>query len=188
MVRLSMQASVVIRVFLASGRTTCSGPAATPCRSPTGTPGNPVLPVIANTASFSGMPNPPNNPQPLVLSSPQGFGSLFYKLESDDRPVVTFCGTGGAVNAYAFVAKAHLSGLGAVNTPSHSLYRLSTSSVGPIPTTNMEGSSFWSSSQIGYGTAASVVRNGFVSCPPSFMDGAANADDDRRICTARPPT
>ncbi|KAJ7670114.1 hypothetical protein DFH06DRAFT_1280142 [Mycena polygramma] len=143
--------------------------------------GNPVLPVVANTASFSGMPNAPSNPQPLVLSSPQGFGSLFYQLESDEcppygecsdgsrwvgwpdtGPVVTFRGTGGAVNAYAFINKAHLSGLSTVNTPSYSLYHVSSNSVGPIPTTSMDISSFWSSSQIGYGSAASVVNNGYA--------------------------
>ncbi|KAJ6476718.1 hypothetical protein C8R47DRAFT_1289970 [Mycena vitilis] len=158
--------------------------------------GNPVLPVIANTASFSGKPSPPNNPQPLVLSSPQGFGKLFYKLEADEcgefgicpdgtryvgwpdsGPVVTFRGPGGAVNAYAFMAKAHLSGLGAINTPAHSLYRLSTTSSGPIPTTNMEGPSFWSSSQVGYGTAASVVRNGYA-----YLYGTT---PDKKLAVAR---
>ncbi|KAJ6504348.1 hypothetical protein C8R47DRAFT_1067260 [Mycena vitilis] len=143
--------------------------------------GNPVLPLVANTASFSGMPSEPSDPQPLVLSSPQGFGSLFYQLESDEcppsgecsdgsrwvgwpdtGPVVTFRGTDGVVNAYAFISKSHLSGLSTVNTPSYSLYHVSSNSVGPIPTTTMDISSFWSSSQIGYGSAASVVNNGYA--------------------------
>lgn len=144
--------------------------------------GQGVLPVVANTASFSPLPNAPSNPQPLVLSSPQGFGSLFYQLESDEcppygacsdgtrwigwpdtGPVVTFRGTNGTVNAYAFIGRKHLSGLTQVNTANYSLYHVVTQSVGPIPTTTMDISSFWSTSQIGYGSAASVVNNGFVS-------------------------
>ncbi|KAF7324102.1 hypothetical protein MKEN_00632600 [Mycena kentingensis (nom. inval.)] len=38
---------------------------------------------IANTASWSGKPSP-TAPGNLVLSSPQGFGSLFLPLESDE--------------------------------------------------------------------------------------------------------
>ncbi|KAJ7471631.1 hypothetical protein B0H11DRAFT_1919476 [Mycena galericulata] len=48
--------------------------------------GEAVLPVVANTASFSGLPSAPSSPQMLVLTSPQGFGSLFYPLESDECP------------------------------------------------------------------------------------------------------
>ncbi|KAJ7829727.1 hypothetical protein B0H13DRAFT_2115633 [Mycena leptocephala] len=139
-----------------------------------------VLPVVANTASFSPLPNAPSNPQPLVLSSPQGFGSLFYQLESDEcppygacsdgtrwigwpdtGPVVTFRGTNGTVNAYAFIGRKHLSGLTQVNTASYSLYHVVTRAWA-IPTTTMDISSFWSTSQIGYGSAASVVNNGFA--------------------------
>ncbi|KAJ7256209.1 hypothetical protein B0H12DRAFT_1112786 [Mycena haematopus] len=143
--------------------------------------GQVVLPVIVNTASFSPLPNPPTNPQPLVLSSPQGFGSPYYPLESDEcppygvcgdgtrwvgwpdtGPVVTFAGTGGAVNAYAFIGRKHLSGLTVVNTPSYSLYHVISQSAGPIPNASVLVSSFWSTTQIGYGSAASVVNNGYA--------------------------
>ncbi|KAJ7139251.1 hypothetical protein C8R44DRAFT_659570 [Mycena epipterygia] len=147
--------------------------------SSTGTVG---LPLIANTASYSTLPNPPSNPQPLVLTSPQGFGSLFFPLESDEcpsfgacsdgtrwvgwpdtAPVVTFRGTGGAVNAYAFMGKKHLSGLTVLNTPSYTLYHvISQSADGSIPASTVDISSFWSTTQIGYGSAASVVNNGFA--------------------------
>ncbi|KAJ7816755.1 hypothetical protein B0H14DRAFT_3111663 [Mycena olivaceomarginata] len=142
--------------------------------------GQVVLPVVANTASYSPLPSDPSNPQPLVLSSPQGFGSLFYPLESDEcpsfgacsdgtrwvgwpdtGPVVTFRGTGVA-NGYAFIARQHLSGLAVVNAPSYSLYHVISQSAGPIPSVSLLISSFWSSTQIGYGSAASVVNNGFA--------------------------
>ncbi|KAJ6574533.1 hypothetical protein B0H19DRAFT_935355 [Mycena capillaripes] len=145
------------------------------------TNGQPVLPIMANTASFSSMPNDRTNPQPLVLTSPQGFGSLYYPLEADEcapfgicsdgtrwvgwpdtGPVVTFRGTGGAVNAYAFITRSHLSGLSTVNTPSYTLYHVISNSAGPIPNSTVDISSFWSSTQIGYGSAASVVNNGFA--------------------------
>ncbi|KAJ7463155.1 hypothetical protein FB451DRAFT_1493834 [Mycena latifolia] len=140
------------------------------------------LPLIANTASFSGLPSAPSNPQTLVLSSPQGFGSLFYPLESDEcpqfgacsdgtrwvgwpdtGPVVTFSGSSG-VNAYAFIAKQHLSGLSRLNTPSYTLYHVVSQGTGTatIPSVSVDISSFWSTTQIGYGSAASVVNNGFA--------------------------
>ncbi|KAJ7453288.1 hypothetical protein B0H11DRAFT_2245526 [Mycena galericulata] len=143
--------------------------------------GEAVLPVVANTASYSGLPSAPSSPQPLVLTSPQGFGSLFYPLESDEcpssgecsdgtrwvgwpntAPVVTFRGTTGQVNAYAFIARDHLSGLATLNTPSYTMYHLLSQSSGPIPSTSVDVSSFWSTTQIGYGSAASVVNNGYA--------------------------
>jgi hypothetical protein len=144
--------------------------------------GQPVFPIVANTASFSSFPSDRSNPQPLVLSSPQGFGSLYYPLEADEcppfgvcsdgtrwvgwpdtGPVVTFRGANGSANGYAFITRTHLSGLSAINTPSFSLYHVISQSAGPIPATNIEISNFWTSTQIGYGSAASVVNNGFVS-------------------------
>ncbi|KAJ6480001.1 hypothetical protein C8R47DRAFT_1178408 [Mycena vitilis] len=152
--------------------------------------GNPVFPVVASTASFSSMPTSPNSPQPLVLSSPQDFGALFYQLGSDEcppygacsdgtrwegwpdtGPVVTFRGPKGTVNAYAFIIRAQLSGLSVINTPNYSLYRVSSNSAGPIPNTSMEISDFWSSEQIGYGSAASVVRNGLAYLYGATPDG-----------------
>ncbi|KAF7369401.1 hypothetical protein MVEN_00269100 [Mycena venus] len=143
--------------------------------------GQPLLPVVANTASFSPLPNAPSNPQPLVLSSPQGFSTPYYLLESDEcppygacsdgtrwvgwpdtGPVVTFRGGSGSANAYAFIARVHLNGLTQVNTPSYSLYHVISNSAGPIPSASLLVGSFWSSSQIGYGSAASVVNNGFA--------------------------
>ncbi|KAJ7450527.1 hypothetical protein FB451DRAFT_1052198 [Mycena latifolia] len=146
------------------------------------TNGQAGFPVIANTASFSGLPSNPSSPQPLVLSSPQGFGSLFYPLESDEcpqfgacsdgtrwvgwpdtGPVVTFSGSNG-VNAYAFIGKQHLSGLSRLNTPSYTLYHVISQGTGTttIPNVSVDISSYWSTTQIGYGSAASVVNNGFA--------------------------
>ncbi|KAJ7768121.1 hypothetical protein DFH07DRAFT_954696 [Mycena maculata] len=86
------------------------------------------LPLIANTASLSGLPSDPSDPQTLVLTSP-AFGSLFYALESDECPAYGVCSDGtrwvgwpntgpvvtfsdGGVNAYAFMGRQHLSGIG----------------------------------------------------------------------------
>ncbi|KAJ7779737.1 hypothetical protein B0H16DRAFT_1499718 [Mycena metata] len=144
--------------------------------------GAPILPVVASTASYSGLPTAKTNPQPLVLTSPQGFTTPFYPLESDEcpiygacsdgtrwvgwpdtGPVVTFQGTTpGQVNAYAFIARQHLSGLTVENQPSHTLYHLLAQASGPMPTVSVDVSQFWSTTQIGYGSAASVVRNGFA--------------------------
>ncbi|KAJ7240782.1 hypothetical protein C8J57DRAFT_1527443 [Mycena rebaudengoi] len=137
--------------------------------------GRPGPGVLANTATFSGMPSDKSNPQRLVLAS-QPYGTLFYPLESDEcpqfglcgdgtrwvgwpdtGPVVTFRGSGGQVNAYAFIGKMHISGISAVNTPSTSIYHLLSQNAGPLPSTSVVASSFWTSSQIGYGVAASVV-------------------------------
>ncbi|KAJ7681367.1 hypothetical protein B0H17DRAFT_1333749 [Mycena rosella] len=145
------------------------------------TNGVPGFPIVANTASFSSTPSA-TNLQTLVLTSPQGFGTPFYPLEADEcppfglcsdgtrwvgwpdtAPVVTFRGTNGEVNAYAFIGRDHLSGLATVNMPCYSLYHVISQSVGPIPSTSMDASSFWSTTQIAYGSAASVVNNGFVN-------------------------
>ncbi|KAF8186586.1 hypothetical protein K438DRAFT_2019814 [Mycena galopus ATCC 62051] len=143
--------------------------------------GQVILPVIANTASYSPLPNAPTDPQPLVLSSPQGFGSLYYPLEADECPPYGVCSDGtrwvgwpdtgpvvtfsfdGDVNAYAFIARQHLSGLTVVNAPvSYTLYHVISESAGSIPTASVLVSSFWSTTQIGYGSAASVVNNGYA--------------------------
>ncbi|KAJ7259549.1 hypothetical protein B0H12DRAFT_1014274 [Mycena haematopus] len=145
------------------------------------TSGNPEDPSIANTASFSPLPSNPKNPKTLVLTTPVPFGSLFYALEADEcpplglcsdgsrwvgwpntGPVVTFSGLNGAVNAYAFIARQHLSGLSVEATPGYSLYRVVSQHAGPLPTTRVEISGFWPGTQIGYGTAASVLHNGFA--------------------------
>ncbi|KAJ7240787.1 hypothetical protein C8J57DRAFT_1245220 [Mycena rebaudengoi] len=138
------------------------------------------LGVFANTAAFSGMPSAKSNAQRLVLA-PQPLGKLFYPLESDEcpqyglcsdnsrwvgwpdtGPVVTFRGSSGQVNAYSFIQKKHLSGLSQLNRASTSLYHVISQTAGPLPATSVVGSSFWTSSQIGYGSAASVVTDNFV--------------------------
>ncbi|KAJ7092942.1 hypothetical protein B0H15DRAFT_776922 [Mycena belliarum] len=140
-----------------------------------------TLPVIPNTASFSGLPTARTNPRPLTLTSPP-FGSLFYPLEADECPVngqcsdgtrwvgwpdtapaVTFIGSSGT-NAYAFLRKQHLSGLAMVNKPSTTLYHVISQGSGSsaLPSANVAVSGFWSSTQVGYGVAGSVVRNGFA--------------------------
>ncbi|KAJ7171368.1 hypothetical protein C8R46DRAFT_1349371 [Mycena filopes] len=145
------------------------------------TNGAPTLPVVVNTASFSGFPSAKTSPQALVLTSPQGFGTPYFPLEGDEcptfgvcsdgtrwvgwpdtAPVVTFRGTGGQVNAYAFIARQHLSGLTVINQRSYTLYHVLSNSAGPIPAVTVDISSFWSTTQIGYGSAASVVMNGFA--------------------------
>ncbi|KAF7377217.1 hypothetical protein MSAN_00141400 [Mycena sanguinolenta] len=122
----------------------------------------------------------PTSPEPLVLTSPS-FGSLFIPLESDECPTYGACSDGtrwvgwpntapvvtfsldGNVNAYAFMPRTHLnSALEVLNTPSYSLYHVTSSSAGAFPTVSLLVSSFWSSTQIGYGSAASVVANGYA--------------------------
>ncbi|KAJ7816740.1 hypothetical protein B0H14DRAFT_3743198 [Mycena olivaceomarginata] len=56
----------------------------------------------------------------------------------------------------------HLSGLDVLDTPGYSLYRVVSEHAGSLPTAKVEISSFWSGTQIGYGTAASVLHNGFA--------------------------
>ncbi|KAF7336906.1 hypothetical protein MVEN_02126900 [Mycena venus] len=157
--------------------------------------GNPEDPSIANTASFSSLPSAPHNPKPLVLSPSETFGTLFYPLEADEcpplglcngtrwvgwpdtGPVVTFRDLNGAVNAYAFMTRQHLSGLDVIETPGYSLYRVVSEHAGPLPTAKVEISKFWSGTQIGYGTAASVLHNGFA-----YLYGAT---PNRQLAVAR---
>ncbi|KAK7000559.1 hypothetical protein R3P38DRAFT_3056369 [Favolaschia claudopus] len=158
--------------------------------------GNPVDPSIANTASFSTLPSSPRNPQNLTLSPPQNVGELFYKLEADEcpplglcgdsrwvgwpdtGPVVTSTGVLGAVNAYAFIARQQLSGLAVVQTDGYSLYRVTSAHAGPqLPTTKVEVSAFWSRTEIGYGSAGSVLHNGYA-----YLYGAT---PNRKLAVAR---
>ena len=144
--------------------------------------GQPGIGVIANTASYSGMPSDKSDPQTLVLSSPQGFGSLFYQLEADECPEFGLCSdntrwvgwpnTGpvvtfdfdGAVSAYQVLGRVHLNGLTQINDPDFSLYHVTSQTEDPntIPATNMDISGFWTSDQVGYGNDASVVANGYA--------------------------
>ncbi|TBU37961.1 hypothetical protein BD309DRAFT_904328 [Dichomitus squalens] len=144
--------------------------------------GQPGIGVIANTASYSGIPSDVSNPQALVLTSPQGFGSLFYQLEADEcpefglcsdnsrwvgwpntGPVVTFA-FNGAVSAYQVLGRVHLNGLTQINDPDFSLYHVTSQTADPntIPATNMSVSGFWTSDEVGYGNDASVVVNGYA--------------------------
>ncbi|KAJ7138315.1 hypothetical protein C8R44DRAFT_695416 [Mycena epipterygia] len=160
---------------------------------------------IANTASISKFPSARSNPQQLVLSSPQGYGPIFYAFSADEcphnecgdslcppgvcgdgtrwvgwpdsAPMVTFRGLNGAVNAYAFIAQQHLSGLAVLNTSSYALYHVTSQSGNIIPVVNMHIESFWSSTQIGYGSAGSVVHNGFA-----YLYGAT---PNRKLAVAR---
>ncbi|KAJ6452081.1 hypothetical protein C8R45DRAFT_883114 [Mycena sanguinolenta] len=144
------------------------------------TSGNPEDPSIANTASFSPLPNNPKNPETLVLTTPVPFGSLFYALEADECPPLGLCSDGsrwvgwpntgpvvtfsflGVVNAYAFMTRQHLGGLSVLETAGYSLYRVVSQHPGCLPTTSVEVHNFWSGTQIGYGTAASVLHNGYA--------------------------
>ncbi|KAJ6574556.1 hypothetical protein B0H19DRAFT_1124797 [Mycena capillaripes] len=160
------------------------------------TSGNPEDTSIASTASFSPLPSGARNAQPLVLSSPAAFGSPFYPLEADECPPLGLCGDGsrwvgwpdtgpivtfrapnGAVSAYAFMTRQHLSGLDVIDTPGYSLYRVVSQHGRAFPTANVEISAFWSGTQIGYGTAGSVLRNGFA-----YLYGAT---PNRQLAVAR---
>ncbi|KAJ7766221.1 hypothetical protein B0H16DRAFT_1793320 [Mycena metata] len=163
---------------------------------------------IVNSASFSAMPNPPNDPQQLLLNSPESFGHVFYAMEPDEcgqglcengicypglcsdgsrwvgwpdtGPVVTFRGSLGVVNAYAFITQQHLSGLSVLNTTGYELYHV-TSGIdlegNILPSTTKHIDSFWTSTQIGYGSAASVVHDGFA-----YLYGAT---PNRKLAVAR---
>ncbi|KAJ6476740.1 hypothetical protein C8R47DRAFT_1052045 [Mycena vitilis] len=160
-----------------------------------GANGNPKDPSIPNTAAFSSLPSNPNNPEPLALST-EAFGSPYYALGADECPPLGLCGDGsrwvgwpdtgpvvtlsnasGAVNAYAFITRQHLSGLDVLATPGYSLYRLTLQHAGTLPSVKVETSSFWSGTQIGYGSAGSVLRNGFA-----YLYGAT---PNRQLAVAR---
>ncbi|KAJ7285342.1 hypothetical protein C8J57DRAFT_1120507 [Mycena rebaudengoi] len=136
--------------------------------------------IISNTASFSGFPSAKSHPQRLVLST-EKYGPLFYPLESDEcpplglcsdgnrwvgwpdtGPVVTFRGLFGEISAYGFMQKQHLSGLDVLNVPSTSMYHVTSQNANHLPTTRVVASPFWTSTQIGYGVAASVLTDKFV--------------------------
>ncbi|KAJ7688883.1 hypothetical protein B0H17DRAFT_1202745 [Mycena rosella] len=143
--------------------------------------------LVANTVSLSGLPSAPSNPIQLVLSSPQGYGPIFYAFEADECPQEGcgdgvcgpgICGDGTRwVNAYGFMAKQRLLGLSVVNATGYSLYHVTSQRPGVIPSAKMHINAFWSATQIGYGSAASVVRNGFA-----YLYGAT---PDRKLAVAR---
>ncbi|KAJ7872711.1 hypothetical protein B0H13DRAFT_2553264 [Mycena leptocephala] len=148
--------------------------------------------LVANTASFSGFPSPPSHPKQLLVSSPQGYGPLFYAFEADEcpqdgcgdnvcgpgicgpgsrwvgwpdtTPLVISRGLNGAVDAYGFMAKQRLDGLTVLNATGNSLFHVTSQHPGEkiIPSTTRHINGFWSPTEIGYGTAAGVVHNGFA--------------------------
>ncbi|KAF7323520.1 hypothetical protein MKEN_00571600 [Mycena kentingensis (nom. inval.)] len=119
------------------------------------------------------------HPQPSI---PQGFGSPFYPLEGDQCPSSGACSDGtrwvgwpdsgaavvfnlnGAVNAYAFIKRQHLSGLSTLNTPDTTLYHVSQSAADTsvMPGVSVATSKFWGANQVGYGSAASVLSGSFI--------------------------
>ncbi|KAJ7114961.1 hypothetical protein C8R44DRAFT_841958 [Mycena epipterygia] len=162
--------------------------------------------LVANTVSISAFPSARSNPKQLILSSPQGYGPIFYAFGADEcpqegcgdgvcgpgicgdgtrwvgwpdsAPVVIFRGLDGVVNAYGFMAQQRLLGLSVLNTSGYSLYHVTSQHAGNIiPSATMHIESFWSSTQIGYGTAASVVHNGFA-----YLYGAT---PNRKLAVAR---
>ncbi|KAJ7240803.1 hypothetical protein C8J57DRAFT_1438884 [Mycena rebaudengoi] len=90
--------------------------------------------VLANTATFSGMPSDKSNPQRLFGLCSDNSRWVGWP---DTGPVVTFRGSSGQVNAYAFIAKLHLSGLSVLSTPSFSLYHVISQTAGPLPATSV---------------------------------------------------
>ncbi|KAF7317433.1 hypothetical protein HMN09_00480000 [Mycena chlorophos] len=137
--------------------------------------------VVANTASWSVIPSA-TQPGTLTLTSPEAYGPLFYPLESDECPTGGLCSDGtrwvgwpntgpavvfnynGGVSAYAFMQRQHLSGLTVINTPSTTIYHVSQQSVDTsvLPSVSIDVSQFWSSSQIGYGSAHTVVQGNYA--------------------------
>jgi hypothetical protein len=136
-----------------------------------------ALPIFANTASFSLVPSA-TTPAVLDLASPQGF-SVFYPFAADEcsgsgscadhtrwvgwpdtAPVVTTNGSG-----WAFVDRLHLDVLTDLNNASYSLYSVGQAVVNgtAAPVATLHTEYFWSDTEVGYGEAASVVRNGYVS-------------------------
>ncbi|KAJ7150653.1 hypothetical protein C8R46DRAFT_1123850 [Mycena filopes] len=98
----------------------------------------------------------------------------------DSAPVVTFRGPLGVVNAYAFVTQQHLSGLDVLATTGYELYHV-TSGVDltgkTLPSTARHVDAFWTANQIGYGSAGSVVHDGFA-----YLYGAT---PNRKLAVAR---
>lgn len=153
------------------------------CRDtqPFNSAGEPTLPVIANTASYSIVPSA-STARVLNLTSPQGFGPIFYPFSSDECPSNGVCSDGtrwvgwpdapplvtfaynGAVSAWAFVEHQHLQGLTTLGAASYNLYQVTTQtgSGGAIPGASLNTENFWSTTQIAYGEATGVVRNNYV--------------------------
>jgi hypothetical protein len=125
----------------------------------------------------------------LNLTSPQGFNGVYYPFASDEcpdnfgvcpdgnsryvgwpdtGPVVTFS-YNGSIGAWAFIDNQHFNTthnkMVALNNESINLYQVDyqPSSNGAIPVTSLFAESFWSTAEIGYGKATSVVRDGYVS-------------------------
>ncbi|KAJ6457781.1 hypothetical protein C8R47DRAFT_1028820 [Mycena vitilis] len=168
--------------------------------------------LIANTVSWAEFPTSPSHPQPLRVSSPQGFGPLFYGFAAnecpqvgcgnnvcgpgvcgensrwvgwpDTTPLVTYRGPFGVVEAWGFMAKQHLNGLEVLNVTGNALYRVTTTHPGEntVPSTKMINEAFWSPTEIGYGTAANMVHDGFAYLwggTPSRQLAVARADLSR---------
>ncbi|KAF7343141.1 hypothetical protein MVEN_01744700 [Mycena venus] len=148
--------------------------------------------LVANTASFSGFPSSPSHPKQLLLSSPQGYGPLFYAFEKDEcsaggcgdnvcgpgicgdgtrwvgwpdtTPLVVKRGLFGWVDAYGFMAKQRLRGLEVLNSTGNSLFKVTSRFPGEniIPSTTMHIDAFWSPTEVGYGTACHVIHDGIA--------------------------
>ncbi|KAJ7642020.1 hypothetical protein FB45DRAFT_1022734 [Roridomyces roridus] len=142
--------------------------------------GLPSLPLVPNTASYSSIPSA-TTPGDLVLTSPQGFGNAFFPLESDECPASGVCSDGSrwvgwpntapvvpfssstAVNSYAFIPRQHLSGLSVLADAGTTLYHLLwQGQANTMPTVSVAVSSFWSANQVGYGSTAALIHNGFA--------------------------
>jgi hypothetical protein len=155
-------------------------------------------PIFANTASFSLVPSA-TTPAVLDLAFPQGFG-VFYPFAPDEcsssgscddhtrwvgwpdtAPVVTGNGSG-----WAFIGRLHLDVLTDLNNASYSLYSVGQAVVNGVaaPVATLHTEYFWSDTEVGYGEAASVVRNGYVSRRTSSRRAHSLLCMDRRICTA----
>ncbi|KAJ7766196.1 hypothetical protein B0H16DRAFT_1413007 [Mycena metata] len=167
--------------------------------------------LVANTVSYSTMPSPPSDPNPLLLHTPQGYGPLFYPFNADECPAPTGCGEGvcgagfcadgtrwvgwpdttpvvtlraplGVVNAYGWMAQQRLTGLEVLNQTGWTLYHV-TSGIdllgNSIPKAVSQIESFWKVDQIGYGTAANLVHDGYA-----YLYGATPG---RRLALARAP-
>ncbi|KAJ7616426.1 hypothetical protein FB45DRAFT_229049 [Roridomyces roridus] len=136
--------------------------------------------LVVNTASYSSIPSA-TTPANLVLTSPQGFGPTFFPLESDECPASGLCSDGtrwvgwpntapivtfafdNNVNSYAFIPRQHLSGLSVIADAGTTLYHaLWQGQVNTMPSVSVAQSQFWSADQVGYGSTATVISNGFA--------------------------